>query len=44
MAVLNFDEIDYKFGKDEIFKRMKATTFVQLVSWSDVKIIIHKSV
>lgn len=27
--------VDYKFGKDEIFKRMKATTFVQLVSiWS----------
>ena len=23
---------DYKFKKDEIFKRMKVTTFVQLVS------------
>ena len=24
---------DYRFRKDEIFKRLKVTTFVQLVSW-----------
>ena len=24
--------LDYKFRKDEIFKRMKVTTFVQLVN------------